>query len=110
MIPEIGSKKPGFTTLLLRIKRDKNIHQAGFFHRLLNGTEEQYQYIPVTAYQFGGDSIVYQQFVDEGVTERAAVLRQLAADLAVISVTYHLGTDKFGRDILSRLMIPCTLR
>lgn len=105
MIPEIGSKKPGFTSLLLRIKRDKHITQAGLFYRLLNGTEERYQYIPVTTYQFTGDSIVYQQFVDEGVTERAAVLRQLAGDPAVISVTYHLGTDKFGRDILSRLMI-----
>lgn len=105
MIPEIGSKKPGFTTLLLRIKRDKHIHQAGFFNRLLSGTEERYQYIPVTAYQLYGDSIVYQKFVDESVTERASVLRPLAGDPAVISVTYHLGTDKFGRDILSRLMI-----
>jgi len=105
MIPEIGSKKPGFTALLLRIKRDKHIHQAGFFNRLLSGTEEQYQYIPVTAYQLSRDSIVYQKFVDEGVTERGSVLRLLAGDPAVISVTYHLGTDKFGRDILSRLLI-----
>jgi peptide/nickel transport system permease protein len=105
MIPEIGSKKPGFAVLLLRIKRDKHINQAGFFNRLLNGTEEQYQYLPVTTYQLSGDSIVYQKFVDEGVTERASVLRRLAGDPAVISVTYHLGTDKFGRDILSRLMI-----
>jgi peptide/nickel transport system permease protein len=105
MIPEIGSKKPGFTAWLLRIKRDKHINQAGFFNRLLNGTEEQYQYMPVTTYQLSGDSILYQKFVDEGVSERAGILRTLAGDPAVISVTYHLGTDKFGRDILSRLMI-----
>ena len=105
MIPEIGSKKPGFTALLLRIKRDKHINHAGLFSRLLNGTEEQYQYIPVTNYQLSGDSIVYQKFVDEGVTERTSVLRLLAGEPAVISVTYHLGTDKFGRDILSRLLI-----
>ncbi len=105
MIPEIGSKKPGFTALLLRIKRDKYIHHAGFFHRLMNGAEEQYQYIPVTAYQLSQDSIVYQKLVDEGVTERASVARPLAGDPAVISVTYYLGTDKFGRDILSRLII-----
>lgn len=105
MIPEIGSKKPGFTALLLRIKRDKYINHTGLFSRLLNGTEEQYQYIPVTDYQLSGDSIVYQKFVDEGVTERTSVLRLLAGEPAVISVTYHLGTDKFGRDILSRLLI-----
>lgn len=105
MIPEIGSKKPGFSTLLLRLKRDKHINQAGFFKRLLQGTEERYQYIPVTAYRFSGDSIVYQKFVDEDITERGSVLRRMAGDPAVTSVTYYLGTDKFGRDILSRLLI-----
>jgi ABC-type dipeptide/oligopeptide/nickel transport system permease subunit len=105
MIPEIGSKKPGFAVLLLRTKRDKHGTPTGFFNRLLNGTEESYQYIPVNAYAIAGDSIVYQKFVDEGITERRSMLRSLTGEPPVIHVTYHLGTDKFGRDILSRLLI-----
>ena len=105
MIPEIGSKKPGFTVSLLRIKRDKIISRSGFFERLLNGTEELYQYIPITIYTTKKDSIVFQKFVDEGITERKAILRSLAGDRPVIQTTYYLGTDKFGRDILSRLII-----
>lgn len=105
MIPEIGSKKPGFTTLLLRIKRDKALLPPTFFSRLLNGKEEACQYVPVTAYQVAGDSMVYQKFVDEDVTERKSVLKALTGDPAVIQTTYWLGTDKFGRDILSRLII-----
>lgn len=105
MIPEIGSKKPGFTTQLLRINRDKHIHRAGFINRLLNGTEEAYQYMPITGYRVNQDSIVYQKFVDEGVTERHAISRSLIGNPAVVQVTYYLGTDKFGRDILSRLLI-----
>ncbi len=105
MIPEIGSKNPGFNILLLRTKRDKSITQTRFFNRLLNGAEEAYQYMPITAYTLQGDSIVYQKFVDEGITERRAMLRSVAGDPPVIHVTYHLGTDKFGRDILSRLLI-----
>jgi peptide/nickel transport system permease protein len=105
MIPEIGSKKPGFTISLLRIKRDKIITQSNIFVRLLNGTEETYQYIPVTAWQVQGDSIVYQKFIDEGITERNAIPRIIAGDPPAIQPTYYLGTDKFGRDILSRLII-----
>jgi peptide/nickel transport system permease protein len=106
MIPEIGSKKPGYTTLLLRMTRDNRLkNHTAFLYRLLNGTEEAYQYIPVTSFEVQGDSIVYQKFVDEGITERRSVLRSLATDEPVIKTTYHLGTDKFGRDILSRLMI-----
>jgi ABC-type dipeptide/oligopeptide/nickel transport system permease subunit len=105
MIPEIGSKRPGFSISLLRIKRDRLITEPGFFSRLVNGAEEKFQYIPITQYQLTADSIVYQKFVDEGISERKAVARSLAADQPVKKNTYHLGTDKFGRDILSRLII-----
>jgi len=105
MIPEISSKQPGFAVLLLRTRRDKLIAKFSVFNRLLNGTEDPYQYIPITSYQMQGDSIVYQKFIDDGISERKAILRSRAAEQPVISVTYHLGTDKLGRDILSRLMI-----
>lgn len=105
MIPEIGSKRPGFTCSLLRIRRDKNIHRAGFFDRMLNGTEESYQYIAITSYEVAGDSLIYQKYVDDNVTERNAILRTQTGDPAVVQAKYYLGTDKFGRDILSRLLI-----
>lgn len=105
MIPEIGSKKPGFTTLLLRVKRDRVVSAPGFFEKMVNGAEESYQYIPVTAYHTEGDSIVYQRFIDDGITERKTIASALAGSPPVITVTYYLGTDGFGRDILSRLMI-----
>jgi peptide/nickel transport system permease protein len=105
MIPEIGGKKPGFTINLLRIKRDRVVYTHGFFQKLVNGTDESYQYTPVTSYSIAGDSIVYQKFVDDGITERKAIIRTLAGDPPTITVTYYLGTDNFGRDILSRLLI-----
>lgn len=105
MIPEIGSKKPGYSVLLLRTKRDKIITQVGFFKRLLSGAEESYQYIPITSYNLQNDSIVYQKFIDEGITERKSMHLSLTGTPPVVKVTYHLGTDKFGRDILSRLLI-----
>ena len=105
MIPEIGSKKPGFSIQLLRIKRDRQIFETSFFNRLLNGQEETYQFIPITSFETHKDSIVFEKYVDEGISERRSILKSLVADPSVIQTTYHLGTDKFGRDILSRLII-----
>ncbi|MEO8173656.1 MAG: ABC transporter permease [Sediminibacterium sp.] len=105
MIPEIGSKKPGFSVLLLRTKRDKIVTQTGFAKRLISGAEESYQYIPIISYTIQNDSIIYQKFIDEGVTERRSMLLSLAGTPPVSKSTYYLGTDKFGRDILSRLLI-----
>jgi ABC-type dipeptide/oligopeptide/nickel transport system permease subunit len=105
MIPEIGSKQPGYKAKLLRLKKERETEPPGFVARMLHGEPAPYQYIPVTAYTVVGDSIVYEKFIDEGITERRSLLRSLAPAEPVVSATYRLGTDKFGRDILSRLII-----
>lgn len=105
MIPEIGSKQPGFSIQLLRTKRDRTIAPTGFFHRLLNGKVEHHQFTPITGYSVVGDSLFFDKFVDENMVEQKAILLSDAGDPPVIRATYHLGTDKFGRDILSRLII-----
>lgn len=105
MIPEIGSKAPGFSIQLLRIKRDKKVLVTPFFQRLLNGKEEAYQYVPITGYYQKGDNLFYQQYVDEGIAENKSIAINLLGNMPVIKQTYYLGTDKFGRDILSRLII-----
>ncbi len=105
MIPEIGSKQPGFSVLLLRTKRDRTIEPTGFFNRLLNGKVDNFQFTPITSYSIIGDSLIFDKFVDENIVERKAILYSNAGDPPVIRATYHLGTDKFGRDILSRLII-----
>lgn len=105
MIPEIGSKKPGYKVQLLRIHREKTGKPASFFSKLLNGSEDQWQYIPIQSYRIQKDSIIYQRIVDEHITERKSAWRSAAATEPVIQTTFYLGSDKFGRDILSRLII-----
>lgn len=106
IIPEIGSKKPGFSIQLLAFKRDKVFTQSNFLSTLFGGKEDAYTYTPITSYRLvGRDSLVYEKFVDEGITEQKSI-RMMGNNFYKISKqTFYLGTDKFGRDILSRLII-----
>lgn len=104
MIPEISGKKPGYTVLLLRIKRDKTIAASSFYKKLIGGTEDRYQFVPVRSYYIQGSQLVYEKFVDEEITEKKSVALVNTPPVPVIKTVYHLGTDKFGRDILSRLL------
>jgi len=111
IIPEIANHKPGFSIQLLRIPQTKNASlQQGLFDIMLNGKRDGYDYVPITAYRVEKDSLVVMKYVDEGVTERASYPISVIASNSMpehdlYKQTFWLGTDKFGRDILSRLII-----
>jgi peptide/nickel transport system permease protein len=111
IIVEIGGQKPGLRKSFLLVKKDKQPPTASFFQRLLFGQEDKYNYVPINSYSFqGNDSIVVQKYVDEGIEERRVypVPSSMSAATApgpIKIMTFHLGTDKYGRDILSRLLL-----
>lgn len=105
-IVEIQAKKPGFSQVFLMIKKEKKIMPTGFFNRLLFGQEDKNIYIPVNAYHATADSVIVEKFIDEGVEERLAFSKALLpAENYIVSKKFWLGTDTFGRDILSRLVV-----
>lgn len=105
MIPEIGSMKPGYTIQLLQVKRIGQTPTTSFFQKLMGGQEDTNTFIPITSYNIKGSNIYYQKYIDEGITEPGVMPLSLTAKDPVITQTYYAGTDKFGRDMLSRLII-----
>lgn len=105
IILETGGNRPGFTQQFLKIKKEKEVVPAGFFQQLIAGKEDAYYYIPVNSYTQRKDSIIAQKFIDEGVSERVAYAEAQTAGDPVVTKKYLLGTDKYGRDILSRIII-----
>jgi ABC-type dipeptide/oligopeptide/nickel transport system permease subunit len=105
---EIQARKPGFSQLFLKIPGESN--KPSFLVRIFTGTPDDHTYIPITAYSIAGNTLTVQKFVDEDTTvaQQYNIARFGSGDKVVQHITtkkFLLGTDAFGRDILSRLII-----
>ncbi|HEX4852470.1 MAG TPA: ABC transporter permease [Puia sp.] len=107
MIVEIGGRKPGFTQAFLLVAKKRVLEPASILQRFLFGDEDRYDFIPITSYQKKGDSLVVEKYIDEGITEKIAYLvpSKASDSIQIVTKTFWLGTDKYGRDNLSRLLI-----
>lgn len=105
IILEIGGNKPGFKQTFLLVKKEKPADTTSMFEQMLNGKQDAYYYLPIVSSTQSGDSLIVQKYIDEDLSERQAYhLNQLAPQPVIIQ-QFLLGTDKFGRDIFSRLLI-----
>lgn len=105
MTVEIGGEKPGFKMNFLRLKKDKPVEKTSLFARLVGGNQDEFTYLPITSHSIIGDSIIVEKFIDHGISERQSYHKNQAASEPVTSQKYLVGTDKFGRDIFSRLIV-----
>jgi peptide/nickel transport system permease protein len=104
IILEIGGEKPGYTQSFLLVKKVQP-QSTGFLSGIFSGKPDRFDYIPISAYRQTSDSIIANKFIDEGVTERIACHKNFLAKEPVVKKKFLLGTDKYGRDILSRLIV-----
>src|SRR5882672_12125636 len=58
MIVEIGGRKPGFKQQFLLLRKERKTNETSFFHHLLFGEEDIYNYIPINSYQKKDDSLI----------------------------------------------------
>lgn len=116
MTLEIATQKPGFSCLFLKRSKHLNSPSQSWIDYLINGKEARYEYIPIQSYQIVNDSITVEKIVDEQMTEQVSyrlsdLISDNSARLAdktsqlIIEKTFWLGTDRYGRDMLSRLLL-----
>ena len=110
MILEIAGQKPGFSMKFLKIRKERSFEHTSLLQQMISGRDDRYQYIPIIGYTTTPDSIFIQKYIDEDVSERVAYsVQQLESGFidkeAIETLHFRLGTDTYGRDILSRLLV-----
>jgi peptide/nickel transport system permease protein len=122
MIIELGARPPGFTKLFLLQPRQRAADKKNLFAKLFTGKEPAHSLIPINSFFFARDSIVVEHYIDEGLQDTLSfpIKALLPPDMhrqplgkqqmavyhdGLSKRTFWLGTDRYGRDILSRLLI-----
>jgi len=104
IILEIGGKRPGYTQQFLLVKKIEP-QSTGFVSEIFSGKRDQFDYIPIVSYQEKSNNIIAEKYIDEGLTDQIIYNKRSLADQPVKTKKFILGTDKYGRDILSRLIV-----
>lgn len=122
IIPELGAKPPGFSKQFLIMPSRRPPADPGTARAFFSGRPANYSLKPLNSYVLARDSVQIYHYIDEGLQDiemfriadllpaaekklPVSVQQQLFGKKLVTKKTFWLGTDRYGRDILSRLII-----
>ncbi len=109
----IHSKSPGFSVQMLSIPGDvQSVDKSGNY---FSGFENTVTEIPITGFKLDKGIVTYKEFSDdpELAAEKAIALSKFPLaktsnafqENYISKKTFLLGTDKYGRDLLSRMLV-----
>lgn len=114
----LSLKKPGAKFTLLLLPKPDAVDNTGLFAGIIGGTSSPNQEIPITGYHIKADSLIINEYLsDEDKPERKAYhLKAVTKNQKqfnsvqlikehIVTRTYWLGTDIYGRDLLSRIIL-----
>ena len=120
---QISKEKPGTTFKFLIVDRYKDVEKVNLFEKMLFGQPASHKSIPISSYKIVNDKVLVYEYIgaEEQAMETAYDLKDLCSTCTLPSKlgntgqlfeknniyqqTFYLGTDIYGRDLLSRLIL-----
>lgn len=102
---ELSTRKPGFEVDMLMLRKENPPAQTGFFQHLFQGQPDAFTYLPYDSIQTFEDHTLVYLFNPEPTS---TVRVQEVANEEIAGTKHQkflLGTDQYGRDFLSRLVL-----
>ena len=105
----IHSKRPGFEVTLLTIPSEMSSDQT-WFSQLFFGKKSADTEIPISEFSIQGQQLIYTEYASDGLvgSEKSVALTIFPNqdyNAFISEKTFLFGTDKYGRDMLSRVLI-----
>lgn len=106
---EIHSKKPGFKAWVLSIP-NQALSKQSFISFLMYGNQNPPTELIIDSYQLRADQLIYIPYFEGSIQKEAlsiplTTFNGVPAEQFIKQKTYWLGTDKYGRDFYSRMLI-----
>ncbi|MBC35590.1 MAG: peptide transporter [Bacteroidetes bacterium] len=102
---ELASLKPGEQVQFFYQKKDVDTNKVSFLHRMLYGKENRYQMIPINNFKYKDSVEIEIEHYTKSGTNGQTSSYQFIDPNPIKTKTFLLGTDRYGRDYLSRLII-----
>lgn len=102
---EIHSKPPGFNVLLLQVPNNNPQKNQTWFNQLLHGKESTFQELPILSYSIKNNTLEVVKYSDNLSKTFPLSTFNNTPEQYIAKRTFLFGTDKYGRDLLSRLLI-----
>lgn len=101
----IHSKPPGFEVSML-IKPNTSPNPQSLIDKLFFGDKYPAREVPILSYQIQQQKLSYQPYNSTGLEGLEKVIDLEAfPKVHIENKKFYLGTDKFGRDLLSRILV-----
>ena len=104
----IAKKKPGFQAQYLLFKNENNLLERNYIVHFLFGKKKHYDEVIINNYTIVGDTVfysIYNHLPEDIKKNHVSDLYFDKYNQCVIKKTFFLGTDKYGRDLLSRVIL-----
>lgn len=107
---QLSNKKPGRTFTFLVVGRNLHVPKVSLLERMIDGQEADFKSIPITAYRTHADQLYVREYLgdDEQAVESIYPIKGNTSAFIknnIYKQTFLLGTDGYGRDLLSRLIL-----
>lgn len=105
----IHSQSPGFSVIMLELPNATKTNQS-ILTKLFFGEQNSVTEIPLSEFKIENNRLYYSEFVPEGIIGQEKVLNisgYTPQDYQALikEHTFLFGTDKYGRDLLSRVIV-----
>ncbi len=117
---QLSNKKPFRTFDFLIINQSKDVKQVNLFSKMLYGQEASFKSVPITSFRLKEKEVLVREYIgdDEVAEETAYEIKQICGSCEldkdglinfeknyIYKQTFYFGTDMYGRDLLSRLIL-----